>query len=308
MLRNRSRAVTSKQALMTDSSFLASPTSQTQNTSISSSFLGSSPRIFDGFLSRSLSDAAETAISPTSILDNKPFSNFVNPLGYDKYLLKSTNNSSLQNKQAYEKVDGVGLAIIDSLTDEKNESNLSEPNSKMVLFGAKLKIQIPHLPSSTLSPVATPESPADFGIKTRNSHLLGSLSGFGSPNSCIRGNDSPVDLAEGLSLTEMELSEDYTCVITHGPNPKTTHIFDDCVVEKCCGIVKLSDLGKESGFSTNYSASLPVNFLEVCNSCKDNLGDDKDIFMHRLVPIPHQEKCGFYLVFSGDFNKYGPII
>uniref|UniRef100_A0A0A9G8L9 Uncharacterized protein n=1 Tax=Arundo donax TaxID=35708 RepID=A0A0A9G8L9_ARUDO len=31
---------------------------------------------------------------------------------------------------------------------------------------------------------------------------------------------------------EMEPSEeDYTCIISRGPNPRTVHIFGDCVVE-----------------------------------------------------------------------------
>ncbi|KAE8675082.1 hypothetical protein F3Y22_tig00111693pilonHSYRG00007 [Hibiscus syriacus] len=70
------------------------------------------------------------------------------------------------------------------------------------------RVQIPPLP------------PTDFGIKTRNSYLSPT---FGYPGSGIYTKDLPV--------TEMELSEDYTCVISHGPNPRTTHIFDNCVVE-----------------------------------------------------------------------------
>ncbi|XP_027096339.1 FCS-Like Zinc finger 8 [Coffea arabica] len=288
MLRNRSRAVTNNQALTSDyhSSLVSSPTTPTQNTtSIASSFLRS-PRIFDGILAgRSLSDA-DNAKSPTSILDAKPFSNFVKPFGYDRNSSVKSHSSSLDNtgtnKHTYEKGGGVGLALVDSLNDEKYDANFSKPNSKMVLFGAKLKVGIPPLPSSAFSSAATPKSPADFGIKTRNSICLGSLSGLGgSPSSCIRGKDPPVELAEGLSLSEMELSEDYTCVITHGPSPKTTHIFHDCVLENCCGVVKLSDLEKDGGLLTDDPTSVPFNFLRDCNSCKDNLGDGKDIFMYR---------------------------
>ncbi|GJN35870.1 hypothetical protein PR202_gb24683 [Eleusine coracana subsp. coracana] len=34
-----------------------------------------------------------------------------------------------------------------------------------------------------------------------------------------------------VSATEVEQSEDYTCIIAHGPNPKTTRIFGDCILE-----------------------------------------------------------------------------
>ncbi|KAG0465458.1 hypothetical protein HPP92_019622 [Vanilla planifolia] len=36
-----------------------------------------------------------------------------------------------------------------------------------------------------------------------------------------------------LPPREIELSEDYTCIISHGPNPKTTHIFGNCILESC---------------------------------------------------------------------------
>lgn len=44
-----------------------------------------------------------------------------------------------------------------------------------------------------------------------------------------------IDFSNGyvgsLSAKEIELSEDYTCIISHGPNPKRTHIFGDCILE-----------------------------------------------------------------------------
>lgn len=272
MLRNRSRAVAGKQNRMTDHGSLPSP-NQNQTTPISS-FLGS-PRFFNGFLTRSMSDVGSQS-SPTSILDSKPFTNLSsNPFGYDKNFFSVTNNTSENGRHInYEKTDAIGLALID---DEKDYNNISKPESNIVLFGAKLKVQIPTATAATTpSPdSATPKSPADFGIKTRNSQLLSSSSAFGSPNSCIK--------PDGLSFSEMELSEDYTCVITHGPNPKTTHIFDDCIVESCCGVGSLSDLKKEYGLSVSTSDSdrLPVNFLRFCYTCKNILGDGTDIYMYR---------------------------
>ncbi|XP_074563872.1 FCS-Like Zinc finger 8-like [Curcuma longa] len=38
-------------------------------------------------------------------------------------------------------------------------------------------------------------------------------------------------LLSTLSVSEIEQSEDYTCIISHGPNPKMTHIFGDCILE-----------------------------------------------------------------------------
>ncbi|KAL0419882.1 UNVERIFIED_CONTAM: FCS-Like Zinc finger 8 [Sesamum radiatum] len=238
MLRNRSRAVSSKQAFMADHTSLFSPPKNPS--SPISSFLGS-PRFFNGFLAKALSDAETSVMSPTSILDTKNSSSFVNPFAYETLLSKpptpspETNNST--NKPEPQ---AMGLALIDSIIQEKDDDgsrNLSKPINRMVLFGSKLKVQIPAInPQSTLSPAESPKSPADFGIKTRNSQLLSPLTG-----------SSPAkDFSRQLSLKEMELSEEYTRVISHGPNPRTTHIFDGCIVESCCG-----DDAKESDHNKN---------------------------------------------------------
>ncbi|KAL0389487.1 UNVERIFIED_CONTAM: FCS-Like Zinc finger 8 [Sesamum calycinum] len=186
----------------------------------------------------------------------------------------------------------MGLALIDSIIQEKDDDgncrNLSKPINRMVLFGSKLKVQIPAInPQSTLSPAESPKSPADFGIKTRNSQLLSPLTG-----------SSPAkDFSRQLSLKEMELSEEYTCVISHGPNPRTTHIFDGCIVESCCGDdAKESDHNKNRGFTTfetDVSTSPSANFLSFCHNCKDILGQGKDIYMYRGKLRNSREICVF---------------
>ncbi|EPS67299.1 hypothetical protein M569_07476, partial [Genlisea aurea] len=92
-----------------------------------------------------------------------------------------------------------GLA--DVLFDEMSASKFGPP---LVLFGCSgLKVRIPDLGSG------------DFGLKTRK--ICGPLSP--SPSS-----------SAALSLTEMELSEEYTRVVSYGPNPKIVHFFDDSIV------------------------------------------------------------------------------
>ncbi|KAL3812602.1 hypothetical protein ACJIZ3_013870 [Penstemon smallii] len=240
----------------------------------------SSPRLFTGFASKNSSESESIMTSPTSILDSKPFSALKNPFWSDFSNSPKTTKSEIKN--LWEKLDsrGVGLGIIDSLIDDKSESNFSKPESRMVLFGSQLKIQVPPLPPSVLSP---PNSPSDFGIKTRNSHV-GSFSPrlspspvkkspFGSSNSCSFST---------LSASEIEMSEDYTCVISYGPNPRTTHIFDDCIVESCCGVVKFSESRKENGFFSDRKMSYPSeSFLSFCYNCKKSLGQGNDIYMYR---------------------------
>ncbi|KVH94380.1 protein MARD1-like [Cynara cardunculus var. scolymus] len=255
MLRNRSRAVTKQSPIMADHqpSSLPSPTPHNPTRSISS-FLGS-PRFFNGFfLPKKLSDG-----SPTSILEsNKQFSDFAgNPFRFNKNPEKPTKNFD-GIKHSSEKFDSEGIALAIVLIEEPNPSgNICKPN----LFGSKLKIQIPLL--DPYSPNGSPESPGDFGIKTRNSVL----SGGATPN----GSGSARFSTGPLSLSEMELSEEYTRVISHGPNPKTTHIYDNCVVKSCCGI-RVGSIGSEPPLES---------IVSFCHTCKKNLGEGSDIFMYR---------------------------
>lgn len=292
MLRKRSRPATSKQALMADYGSLPSPT-ENYTRPISSFF--SSPRLFTNFTSKGTGlPETETVMSPTSILDSKPFSGLRNPFWSESNNTKNTSERG--TKRYWDKLDtkGIGLGIVDALNEEKSDLEASKPESRMVLFGSQLKIQIPPLPPSVLSPAESPKSPADFGIKTRNS-LLGSCSSCLSPQQPKKSNSGSSNSGPEtpnssrvftgcLSASEMELSEDYTCVITHGPNPRTTHIFDNCIVESCCGVVGFSAAAKKyNGFLSGPSSYPSENFLSFCYTCKKNLGQGKDIYMYRLV-------------------------
>lgn len=267
---------------MADYCSLQSPKKNSRQRS-SSFFI--SPRLFSGFVSKGIFADSESMLSPTSILDSKPFPAVKNPSGSD---INTPGTAKIENRGCnWEKLDsrGLGLILIDALNDEKADSNLSKHEGRMVLFGSQLKVQVPDLPPSVISPTDSPRSPGDFGIKTRNSQVGSFSSGlsrspvkkspFGSLNSGVFSS---------LSASEIELSEDYTCVISYGPNPRTTHIFDNCIVESCCGIVKFSESRKETGFFSNRSMSYPSeNFLSFCYGCKKNLGQGKDIYMYRLA-------------------------
>ncbi|XP_057780803.1 FCS-Like Zinc finger 8-like [Salvia miltiorrhiza] len=247
MLRNRSKAVTSKQALMADQIPLLSLTKNPSNTTPISSLI--SPRFFNGLLTKNHQDSETTLISPKSILDTKNSSPSAanNPFDF----VKTPSKPHTICKQT--ETEAIGLALIDSLNQENKSENSSKPINRMALFGSNLKVQIPA--SGGASPPVEVRSPLDFGIKTRNSHLSG---------------DTPArEFSRQLSLKEMELSEDYTRVITHGPNPKTTHIFDDCIVESCIGEhVFISHHNKMESSSVSRSSS--HSFESLCPICKDS--------------------------------------
>lgn len=279
----------------------------------SSTSMFSSPRFFTGITPKGYADT-ESIMSPTSVLDSKSFSAIKTPF-WSNSNSNSPRNSKPESRIKWDKLDskGVGLGLIDALIDETSDTNLSKTESRMVLFGSQLKIQLPHLPISVLSPYSDyPVSPRDFGSKTRNSQL-GSFSPLSSPysskkspfsslNSGFENSTLPRILSGSLSAGEMELSEDYTCVITHGPNPKTTHIFDDCIIENCCGIVGFSaSLKKENGFGTEESLRYPSeSFLSFCYNCNKNLGQGKDIYMYRGEKAFCSSACRYKEIISDE--------
>ncbi|XP_030543408.1 FCS-Like Zinc finger 8 [Rhodamnia argentea] len=270
MLRKRSRhtaptpstaaaAAATKQGLMADHGCLPSPTGKNRGGSPTPAFL-TYPKLFTSNIT--VKCEPEFIMSPTSILDTKPFSH-----------LKSSFWSDTASPRISEPK-SIGLAIVDALRDDNcSKLDSHKPENLTVLFGSQLKIQIP-------------KTPTDFGTKTRNSQL-----GFSSPSQghspankqeATRPPPGGVALAGSISASDMELSEDYTCVISHGPNPKTTHIFDDCIVESCCSSLSESDWRKENGlFLADHCRFPSESFLSFCYTCKKNLGDGEDIYIYR---------------------------
>ncbi|KAG2400224.1 hypothetical protein LR48_Vigan04g211700 [Vigna angularis] len=93
------------------------------------------------------------------------------------------------------------------------------------------------------------------------------------------------EFINSLSATEIELSEDYTCVISYGPNPKTTHIFGDCILETHSNAFKIHEekekvvntVANRSGSPNPYPSS---DFLSFCHHCNKKLEEGKDIYIY----------------------------
>ncbi|RWW51725.1 hypothetical protein BHE74_00041908 [Ensete ventricosum] len=289
MLRKRSRSVSSKQGLMSDTASLLSPTA--------ASFF-TSPRPFSGFSPKGTADP-EAGASPTSILETKPFSAIRKPFFLDgnpkRAILSSSvtptvSNASRPLPQENGDPRAIGLGLLDVLNNENSvKSSTSEPEKRMVVFGSQLKIQIPPAPAtptqfssiSTKGSAESLHSPIEFGIKTRNSKLAlyspqksplqTGCVGFDMPSS------SPRVFTGCLPQSEMELSEDYTRVILHGPNPRTTHIYDNCIIESC------GDGWNEKGASNDQTGITADGFLSFCYGCKKKIGLGDDVYMYRFV-------------------------
>uniref|UniRef100_A0A7N0UCX6 Uncharacterized protein n=1 Tax=Kalanchoe fedtschenkoi TaxID=63787 RepID=A0A7N0UCX6_KALFE len=267
MLRSRAMAALTgsnrKQALKADHNCsLKSSQSEEDQPKPTSSLLGS-PRLFRNLLI----NCAENVMSPTSMLDTKHVFGPRTPSLLDKKAIDSPE-PSITSKHPWENSGSgaIGLAIITS-DDEDLIEHPSKITTQASVFGSQLKIQVPPV-SPTTPPAITDftRSPSDFGTKTRNLTLL-------SPSSSFRKRDAPGVLARQLSVAEMELSEDYTCVISHGPNPKTTHIFDDYILGSYSGVLSLLESTRSD------SCFLPdADNLDDASggaNCQEDLGTEK---------------------------------
>lgn len=183
----------------------------------------------------------DSIVSPTSILEAHPsiFSS-INPKP-TSYL-----EPAIPKPPKFHPPEAFGLADL-----VQNRDHSSKPVNKMVLFGSKLRVLIPS---------------ADFGTKT-------------GPTSQMRhppGQLSPCLQTKVLTVSEIDQTEDYTCVISHGPNPTITHIFDNSVfVEEATPPCSLP-LPQETK-KTN------TDFLSNCYTCKKKLDQKQDIYIYRSV-------------------------
>ncbi|GAB2298213.1 zinc-finger of the FCS-type, C2-C2, variant 2 [Dionaea muscipula] len=287
MLRKRSRPVGSKQSGSTvpdDNS--TSPFHFPEKLTKPTSYFFNSPNIFKGLLTNYDIEAEPMIGSKsTTVMESKPLSSSSNPFSLDRQI-PTPNPTAKYHLWDQKETRGIGLALIDSLMVEETVDSESPTGSKqekkLVLFGSQLKIQVPSPPpmsNCTLLPSNSPKSPAEFGLKTPRSNLwpfCNSDCGIQLVG-CSCGS-----IGEGLTIEEMELSEDYTCVISHGPNPKTTHIFGNCVVDSSSSEVSSpAAKRKKEVLSWSSSSSSSEGFLRFCHHCKVELGRGKDIYIYR---------------------------
>lgn len=181
----------------------------------------------------------------------------------------------------------------------KSDSDAFFGNDGVPLEPKSLEISSP----ISLSPTS-PLSSKRFCSENRTTAITSlpqfSSGGTQTDNSMeIKLSSLPVPIASShvnvgsLSAREIELSEDYTCIISYGPNPKTTHIFGDCILE--CHTNELSSFDKAQNLGSELLQE--ANCLEVegptphssdellsfCYSCKKKLEKEVDISIYRYA-------------------------
>ncbi|KAL6607735.1 hypothetical protein ACP70R_040798 [Stipagrostis hirtigluma subsp. patula] len=116
------------------------------------------------------------------------------------------------------------------------------------------------------------------------------LGKFPAPGSLPASIGGPRRCIGSVSATEVEQSEDYTCIIAHGPNPKTTRIFRDCILEPCIARVPDGESmeavevkeGADSYWLVKCSGDGGEEFLgSSCLSCNNKKLDGNDACIYR---------------------------
>ncbi|KAF0916098.1 hypothetical protein E2562_000707 [Oryza meyeriana var. granulata] len=132
-------------------------------------------------------------------------------------------------------------------------------------------------------PEATRSDGAHPNAKRRSFDLGGGkIPGSGSLPASIAGGGVRRFIGS-VSASDIEQSEDYTCIIARGPNPKTTHIFGDCILEPQPAAVAAMDVTEaaaESYWVVKCAAAGDDDFLSSCFTCKKKL-EGNDIYIYR---------------------------
>ncbi|EER91116.2 hypothetical protein SORBI_3001G144200 [Sorghum bicolor] len=210
-------------------------------------------------------EGPSSAVSPTSILETKQFCcSALPPFLSERSLRRAHTDAAVAPEPA-----GVGLA--DVLRDHGD----AKVAGGKVVFGSQLRIQVP-----SGRAVELVSSPIEFGAKNRDAQLA-VLSPARRFLPEVVSSPSARVFAGGVAVVppgEMAMSEDYTCVISRGPNPRTTHIFDDCIVESC-GDLLLEKADKAASFVAGGAAGT-CGFLSSCHACNKQLGHGNDILIY----------------------------
>ncbi|KAJ1685409.1 hypothetical protein LUZ63_016799 [Rhynchospora breviuscula] len=241
------------------------------------------PRLFVGFSTKGLMDL-DPARSPTSPLD-----------------VKSPKSPKCCDYNT------AGLGLLNYLTDETkpvktvlgSPLRLSSTKSLPKNYGLLSK-GLPNYDSGSPEMVIRPNMMhEEFGkMRSCSADLGGSGLNFkpdlgnlrSGLNESLLGRSLPISI-HSLSAREIEQSEDYTCIISYGPNAKTTHIFGDCILEphiiESPDNFQNKDETKGIGFSQSGLKSPiepppcpDVDFLSACFACRKKL-DGKDVYIYR---------------------------
>ena len=188
----------------------------------------------------------DAVCSPTSPLDLKLFTGLAAKSPRSSFL----DAGAASQNQKILLGDRVGLGLVDSLSDE----NPTPLGSRKVLLGSEMRT------TDNLTRKNSSTAPIQPGVvEHKDESMSDGLNG------------------SFMSLDDIVNSEDYTCVVSRGPNPRTTHIFGDQVFE-FQGEQLIPDQG---GCEESLVPHLKGGTMSFCCFCGDKLKQEKDIYIYQ---------------------------
>lgn len=278
--------------------------------------------LFVGFSPKGLNDS-DSIWSPTSPLDFRLlFSTLSNTLS-----LKSPRSPSpIENHKKWDD-SSIGLGIVNSIAANETNHVIFGAQVRKSFHGSgslPFPVKSKSLPRNyTVLPQASTESPRspkpqlDFLISSgevsrslsldhaaaREVKPILSSRSFNldrdrSPN--VKQASLPIsignsdDATGSLSATDIEDSEDYTCIISYGPNSKTTHIFGDRVLEFYTN--SSSDSGREKQGAENEMPHLIESQEKKLSPCSSDESIGISFSCGELGQRDEEEVYGFGFV------------
>ena len=91
-----------------------------------------------------------------------------------------------------------------------------------------------------------------------------------------------VAMNDGVTGFPQWEDEEYTCVIQHGPNPRTTHILRGETVEVPNGVRSKGSIFSVEPIGEQSWPSMPADGVAsgLCSYCKRRLRQDRDMYMY----------------------------
>lgn len=238
---------------------------------------------FSGKILRS-SESRNLSLSPKMSVETPKCQAYTDSLEASKSLPKDfckpsyTQNGSISSKGESNVLFEIGESHLDTESFGKNRScSFDSCSPFQTSFG------LTHSSTDLITHVFS--SPRFIG-GSQNSTTLPITELNSNPLSLCSSNE----FVGSLSADEIELSEDYTCVISRGPNPKTTHIFGDCILEthpndpknhgekeEKNGVLHLPSLLNSLRTPKHFP---PSDFLSFCYHCDKKLEEGKDIYIY----------------------------
>ncbi|KAL6848059.1 hypothetical protein ACP4OV_022187 [Aristida adscensionis] len=256
------------------------------------------PRLFVGFAAKRAPEG-ESSRSPTSPLDPKAF------------LLRSPRSPRTWEAEP------AGRGLVDALAGDAKSNCLLSPRLRLKSYtslpkdcggghsqpelGKTMSCPAPDTAAAAgmsapgrrffhgdlkSGPEATQPNGAQLNA-ARHSFDLGKLPAPASlPASIAAGAGRFIG---SVSASEIEQSEDYTRIIARGPNPKTTHIFGDCILEPhtvaesdSAAAMEVTEGAADSYWVVKCAAEPAAGegFLSSCFTCKKKL-EGNDIYIYR---------------------------